>query len=94
MQMGDCPVCQGKLEEADGFWKCEGCGAEVWPNEENIQEQPIVRTAKNKFFFLPHNPKEVLPLFPEPKKRGGSRGGRKRDKKKGTKKYIEPWKLE
>ena len=72
---------------------CVLCETELWLTDEQRRVRRLVRTKKNEFFFLPDNSKEVMPSGPPRKVAGGSRS-KNRNKKKGTQKHVEPWKLE
>ena len=80
MEVIKCPLCgeiMGKQEY--DFWKCPVCGCEVWPEEEETEQE------KAKAIQEVYLEDVKIPLK---KKSGGARSGRKYKKKKVP---PEPW---
>ena len=99
MKIGRCPVCGGRLDTPDpdpnlatADYECMTCRAQVWLPEK-VKEQTVVKQLDEKFFYFSHEPREILPSGP-PKKGSGSKSAKNRNKNKGTKKFIDQWKLD
>lgn len=87
-----CPLCQGEILAIDQeHYECAECKSQLWISEEVLSKRRLVKTAENEFFFLPHNQREILPSGPPKKSTGGGNRAGKKNKNKGTKKYVEPW---
>jgi hypothetical protein len=82
-------------DKRDDFWYCPVCGGEFWRDEKREREaadelRSLGREKKeresmgskdNPYFFLPHNPREIISLSVGAVKKGGrNKSGRKRKK--------------
>jgi uncharacterized Zn finger protein (UPF0148 family) len=78
-QIVKCPLCgEVTIRQEFGFWKCPACGCEIWPEEEETEEQ------KKKAIREVYYEEIRTGCWINPKKRSRSNRSRRFGKKKNV----------